>query len=97
MLRFFITFVVLLATLFGLELTPWAQQYFVVPWTNALAAISAWFVTVIDPDVAATGKILRSIEDNVGEVAITQVEEASAMGKFAGAGQPKVGDTVKNK
>jgi exosortase H (IPTLxxWG-CTERM-specific) len=59
-LRFFITFVVLQATLFGLELTPWAQQYFVVPWTNALAAISAWLVTVIDPDVAAAGKVLRS-------------------------------------
>jgi len=40
-LRFFIMFVALQATLFGLELTPWAQQYFVVPWTNALAAISA--------------------------------------------------------
>jgi exosortase H (IPTLxxWG-CTERM-specific) len=59
-LRFFITFVVLQATLFGLELTPWAQRYFVVPWTNALAAISAWLVTVIDPNVAAAGKILRS-------------------------------------
>ena len=48
------------AALFGLELTPWAQQYFVVPWTNALAAISAWLVTLVDPDVAAAGKVLRS-------------------------------------
>jgi hypothetical protein len=46
--------------LFGAELTPWAQQFFVVPWTNTLAAISAWIVTVVDPNVAATGKILRS-------------------------------------
>ena len=60
MLRFFATFVVLLAVLFGLELTPWAQAYFVVPWTNALAAISAWLVTVIDPNVAAAGKVIRS-------------------------------------
>ena len=43
--------------LFGLELTPWAQQYFVVPWTNALAAISAWLVTLFDPNVVATGKV----------------------------------------
>jgi exosortase H (IPTLxxWG-CTERM-specific) len=59
-LRFFITFVALQAVLFGLELTPWAQEYLVVPWTNALAAISAWLVTVIDPNVAAAGKIIRS-------------------------------------
>ena len=60
MLRFFAAFVVLQAVLFGLELTPWAQEYFVVPWTNALAAISAWLVTVVDPGVASEGKILRS-------------------------------------
>ncbi len=60
MLRFFAAFVVLQAVLFGLELTPWAQEYFVVPWTNALAAISAWLVTVVDPGVASAGKILRS-------------------------------------
>ena len=29
MLRFFLLFVVLLAALFGLELTPWAQAWFV--------------------------------------------------------------------
>ena len=60
MLRFFVTFVVLLAVLFGLELTPWAQQYFVVPWTNALAAISAGLVTAVDPNVAAAGNVLHS-------------------------------------
>ncbi len=31
-----------------------------MPWTNTLAAISAWLVTVVDPNVAAAGKILRS-------------------------------------
>ena len=30
------------------------------PWTNALAAISAWLVTVFDPNVAAIGKVIRS-------------------------------------
>jgi exosortase H (IPTLxxWG-CTERM-specific) len=59
-LRFFATFVVLLAVLFGLELTPVAQRYLVVPWTNTLAAMSAWLVTVVDPGVTATGNVLRS-------------------------------------
>jgi exosortase H (IPTLxxWG-CTERM-specific) len=59
-LKFFLVFVGLQALLFGAELTPWAQEYFVVPWTNMLAATSAWLVTVADPGVVATGKILRS-------------------------------------
>ncbi len=60
MARFFIWFLVVQATLFGLELTPWAQQWFVVPWTNTLAAVSAGIVKLFDPQVLASGKILRS-------------------------------------
>jgi exosortase H (IPTLxxWG-CTERM-specific) len=63
-LRFFLVFVALLAALFGGELTPWGQQYFVVPWTNALARTSAWLVTLFDPGVAAAGKVLRSTANN---------------------------------
>jgi exosortase H (IPTLxxWG-CTERM-specific) len=59
-LRFFVTFLLLQAALFGLELTPWAQEHFVVPWTNTLARISTWLVTVFDPNVMAVGKIMRS-------------------------------------
>jgi exosortase H (IPTLxxWG-CTERM-specific) len=59
-IRFFVIFVAVQALLFGAELTPWAQHYFVVPWTNSLAAISAWLVTVIDPNVVAAGKVIRS-------------------------------------
>jgi exosortase H (IPTLxxWG-CTERM-specific) len=59
-LRFFVTFLLLQALLFGLELTPWAQEHFVEPWTNALARISTWLVTVFDPNVLAVGKIMRS-------------------------------------
>jgi exosortase H (IPTLxxWG-CTERM-specific) len=59
-IRFFIRFLVLQAVLFGAELTPWAQQYFVVPWTNTLAALSARLVTFFDPGVSATGKVLQS-------------------------------------
>lgn len=60
MLRFFILFLVLQAALFGAELTPWVQQYFVVPWTNTLAAASVGLVTLFDADVTAVGKIIRS-------------------------------------
>jgi len=60
MIRFFAVFVALQAGLFAAELTPWAQDYFVIPWTNALAAISASLVTLVDPNVVAAGKVLRS-------------------------------------
>ncbi len=64
MARFFLLFIVLLAVLFGLELTPWGQVAFVVPWTNALAAISASIVTLFDPDVVASGKVIRSVAND---------------------------------
>src|SRR5437867_13263753 len=60
MIRFFVLFMVLLALMFGLELTPWAQQWFVEPWTVALARISASLVTGVDPGVISVGKVLRS-------------------------------------
>ena len=44
----------------------------------------------------ATGKVIRRVEDNVGEIRITEVDDASAVGKFSGSMQAKVGDTVKN-
>ncbi|MEP7061942.1 MAG: exosortase H [Betaproteobacteria bacterium] len=60
MLRFFVLFLLLQATLFGLELTPWAQVWFVEPWTVALAHISTNLVTLFDHDVVATGRVIRS-------------------------------------
>ena len=60
MVRFFLGFVVLQALLFGTELTPWAQRWFVVPWTDTLAAVSAGIVKIFDPGVMADGKLLQS-------------------------------------
>lgn len=60
MLRFFLGFLLLQALLFGLELTPWVQQWFVIPWTDTLATISAGLVKVVDPTVIAEGNVLRS-------------------------------------
>jgi exosortase H (IPTLxxWG-CTERM-specific) len=61
MVRFFLGFLIVQAVLFGAELTPWAQQWFVVPWTNTLAAISADIVKLFDSQVLADGKILQSL------------------------------------
>ena len=62
MIRFFIGFILLQALLFGSELTPWAQRWFVVPWTDTLAAVSAALVKLFDPSVVADGKVLQSAE-----------------------------------
>jgi curli biogenesis system outer membrane secretion channel CsgG len=56
-------------------------------------AVSRVSRVIKDP---VTGKPLRSVADPVGELQITSVDENSAVGTFTGAGQPKVGDTVKN-
>jgi exosortase H (IPTLxxWG-CTERM-specific) len=60
MVRFFLGFLLLQAVLFGAELTPWAQRWFVLPWTDSLAAISADIAKVFDPEVLADGKVLQS-------------------------------------
>jgi curli biogenesis system outer membrane secretion channel CsgG len=44
----------------------------------------------------ATGKVIRRIEEPVGQLVITEVDEQSAVGKLSGSGPAKVGDTVKN-
>ena len=61
MARFFVGFLIVQALLFGAELTPWVQQWFVIPWTNALAAISADIVKLFDSQVLADGKVLQSV------------------------------------
>jgi exosortase H (IPTLxxWG-CTERM-specific) len=63
MIRFFIGFILLQALLFGSELTPWAQRWFVVPWTDTLAAVSAALVKLFDPSVVADGKVLQSAQN----------------------------------
>jgi curli biogenesis system outer membrane secretion channel CsgG len=50
--------------------------------------------TVTDP---ATGKVIRRVEDMLGTLTLTEVDEGSAVGKYAGSGPAKVGDTVTNR
>jgi curli biogenesis system outer membrane secretion channel CsgG len=44
----------------------------------------------------ASGKVIRRVEENVGQIAITEADETSAVGKFTGTGTAKVGDAVRN-
>ena len=60
MVKFFTWFVGLLELLFLLELTPPVQAYFVIPWTNMLASISTFIVTLFDPNVVASGNVMRN-------------------------------------
>jgi curli biogenesis system outer membrane secretion channel CsgG len=43
----------------------------------------------------ATGKVLKRVEEKIGEMVVTEVDDGSATGKFVGAGAAKVGDTVR--
>jgi hypothetical protein len=44
----------------------------------------------------ATGKVLRSIDTDLGTVKITSVDASSAVGTFTGTGAVKVSDNVKS-
>lgn len=66
MLKFFALFIVLLVALFVAELLPPVQAAVVVPWTTALASISAWLVGIFDPQVISYGKVLQHGSTGVG-------------------------------
>lgn len=44
----------------------------------------------------ATGQVIRRVEETLGTITITEADDQSAVGTFAGATPPKVGDTVRN-
>lgn len=58
MIRFLVIFLVIQLGLFTAELTPPIQRLVVIPFTEAIAAISAWLVTLFDPDVVSSGIVL---------------------------------------
>ena len=49
---------------------------------------------VRDPD---TDKVIRTIEDTIGTITITEVDAGSAVGTFSGPGMPQVKDVVTSK
>lgn len=58
MLRFFLLFLTLQLTLFGINMLGWIQQHLVLPWTAFLAHLCANLVTWFDSSAAASGKVL---------------------------------------
>ncbi|CAM3873761.1 exosortase H [Paracidovorax anthurii] len=58
MLRFFLIFLTLQLSMFGINMLGWVQQHLVLPWTAMLARICAALVTWFDSSAAASGKVL---------------------------------------
>ncbi|MBD8525592.1 exosortase H [Pseudomarimonas arenosa] len=63
MLRFFLTFVGLLALLFSVRITQWGTDHITVPFTGVLAQASAWLIMLFDSAVASEGVIIRSLSN----------------------------------
>lgn len=66
MLRFFLIFLSLQLTLFGVNMLGWVQQHLVLPWTALLARICAALVTWFDATAAASGKVLWNQQTGFG-------------------------------
>jgi len=66
MLRFFLLFLAIQLSLFGLNMLNWVQQHFVLPWTALLARICATLVTWFDSTAAAQGKVLWNTATGFG-------------------------------
>jgi len=79
MTRFFFVFLGLVLVLFTAELTPWAQEAVVIPFTTGIARLSASLMQLWDDEVASQGKI---IWDSVSGFAVSI--EAGCNGVEAG-------------
>lgn len=66
MLRFFLTFVALQLSLFGINMLGIVQQHVVLPWTALLARMCAALVTLFDTTAAAAGKVLWNTATGFG-------------------------------
>ena len=66
MLRFFLLFLVIQASLFGIELLGPVQSYLVTPWTDMLAGLSASLLHFFDADVAGHGNVIQSSVNGFG-------------------------------
>lgn len=66
MLRFFLTFLVLQLTFFGINMLGVVQQHVVLPWTALLARVCVTLVTLFDETAAAAGKVLWNTATGFG-------------------------------
>lgn len=62
MVRFFIVFVVLLVSLFTVEVLQPVQEHVVLPFTSGIAWISVGIIELFDSGVVSAGKIIRDLE-----------------------------------
>jgi exosortase H (IPTLxxWG-CTERM-specific) len=62
MLRFFLVFLVIQGILFTAELTPPAQRFVIVPFTEGVASVSAWLIKLFDAGVISHGKVIQDLE-----------------------------------
>ena len=66
MLRFFLLFLTIQLTLFGLNMLNWVQQHIVLPWTATLAKICSSLVVWFDETASAQGKVLCNTATGFG-------------------------------
>lgn len=66
MARFFTLFVVILVSLFTVELTHPVQNAIILPWTGLLAKVSAAILVFFDPAVISYGKVLQHSVTGLG-------------------------------
>lgn len=64
MLRFFLLFLVIQGVLFAAELLRPVQEAVIIPFTGAIAAVSAWLITLFDSGVVASGVIIHHVPNN---------------------------------
>jgi len=62
MVRFFIVFVILLVSLFTIEVLQPVQEHVILPFTSGLAWISVNIIELFDSGVASAGKVMRDLE-----------------------------------
>lgn len=79
MRRFLVLFPAILLALFALELTPPAQQAFVLPWTALVAKASIAAMQVFDPAVAAAGSMITSTKTGFSVVILAGCNGVEAM------------------
>lgn len=66
MLRFFLIFLALQFTLFGINMLNWVQEHLVLPWTALLTRTCAFLVTSLDGNASAAGKVLWNMRSGFG-------------------------------
>ena len=60
MRRFFLLFLLIQGVLFTVEIIDTVQKSVIVPWTELIAATSAWLIQLFDNQVLANGVIIQS-------------------------------------